>query len=95
MSPIFLSIVLPCLNESRPVCISKAKAYLELLDARGLKGEVIVADNGSADGSLELAQSLGARIVHATARGYGNAPQAGNQGSSRQVRDHGRFRRQL
>ena len=59
MAPIFLSIVLPCLNEARtlPVCISKAQAYLKILDSRGLNGEVIVADNGSTDGSLELAST--------------------------------------
>jgi glycosyltransferase involved in cell wall biosynthesis len=79
MGPIFLSIVLPCLNEAQTlaICVGKAQAYLKLLASRGLEGEVVVADNGSTDGSRELAQSLGARLVHANARGYGNALQAG------------------
>lgn len=76
---VFLSIVLPCLNEARTltVCIRKAQAYLRSLAARGLEGEVIVADNGSTDGSCKLARSLGARVVEANATGYGNALQAG------------------
>jgi glycosyltransferase involved in cell wall biosynthesis len=79
MSPIFLSVVLPCLNEAQTlgVCVRKAQAYLNLLASHGLEGEVVVADNASTDGSRELAQSLGARLVHANARGYGNALQAG------------------
>jgi glycosyltransferase involved in cell wall biosynthesis len=79
MDKIFLSIVLPCLNEARTlsICVRKAQAYIASLAVRGLEGEVIVADNGSTDGSHQLAQSLGARLVHATARGYGNALQAG------------------
>src|SRR5688572_1089009 len=79
MKPLFLSIVLPCLNETRTlgVCIRKAQSYLATLAVRGLEGEIIVADNGSTDGSRELAISLGARLVDANARGYGNALQAG------------------
>ena len=72
----FLSIVLPCLNEIRtlPACISEAQAALA---AAGLDGEIIVADNGSTDGSRELAVSLGARVVPVPARGYGHALRAG------------------
>jgi hypothetical protein len=79
MNPVFLSIVLPCLNEARTlgVCIRKAQAYLTLLAMRGLEGEIIVADNGSTDGSRELATSLGVRLVDANPRGYGHALQAG------------------
>jgi len=67
-----LSIVMPCLNEAETiaVCVKKAKAFL---DAQGLSGEVIVADNGSTDGSQQIANALGARIVHVSARGYGAA----------------------
>ena len=74
--PIFLTIVMPCLNEARtlPICIAKARAYL---DRQSFHGEIIVADNGSTDGSLALAESLGARIVRVPQRGYGNALQAG------------------
>ena len=65
-----LSIVLPCLNEAETVgvCIEKALGYLR---SRKITGEVIVADNGSDDGSREIAVSLGARVVDVPARGYG------------------------
>jgi glycosyltransferase involved in cell wall biosynthesis len=71
-----LSIVMPCLNEVKTVgtCIRKSQASLERL---GLIGEVIVADNGSTDGSVELAKSLGARVVHVSRKGYGAAISAG------------------
>jgi hypothetical protein len=67
-----LSIVMPCLNEAETlaVCVKKAKAFLT---DHGLVGEVIVADNGSTDGSQQIANALGARIVHVPARGYGAA----------------------
>lgn len=67
-----VSIVMPCLNEAETigVCVSKAKRFLE---RNGIVGEVIVADNGSTDGSPEIAKSLGARVVHVSERGYGAA----------------------
>ena len=67
-----LTILMPCLNEAETltVCIVKAKGYLDL---SGLSGEVLIADNGSTDGSQELARSLGARVVDITEKGYGNA----------------------
>jgi len=67
-----LSIVMPCLNEAETlaVCIKKAKAFLAEHDVRG---EVIVADNGSTDGSQQIANAMGARIVHVPAKGYGAA----------------------
>ncbi len=67
-----LSIVMPCLNEAETigVCVKKAKAFLTEHD---LKGEVLVADNGSTDGSQQIANALGARIVHVPSRGYGAA----------------------
>lgn len=67
-----LSILMPCLNEAETVatCVSKAVAVLE---RNGIAGEVIVADNGSTDGSQELAEQAGARVVHVSARGYGSA----------------------
>ena len=71
-----VSVVMPCLNEEQTVgeCIQKAqKAFVEL----GVPGEVIVADNGSTDRSVEVAKSLGARVVHQPERGYGNAYLAG------------------
>jgi glycosyltransferase involved in cell wall biosynthesis len=74
--PLELSIVMPCLNEARTVgtCVRKAHDYLDLHDIRG---EVIVADNGSTDGSQAIAASLGARVVPVVSRGYGNALRAG------------------
>ncbi len=88
-----LSIVMPCLNEARTVstCVAKALAYLGL---HNIKGEVIVADNGSTDGSREIAVNLGARVVEVAARGYGNALRAEGT-AKRQVRDHGQLGRQL
>ncbi len=73
-----ISVVLPCLNERETVglCVSKALAALA---AAGLNGEVIVADNGSTDGSIEIAKSAGARVVHVEERGYGNALKGGIQ----------------
>jgi len=73
-----LSVVLPCLNERETVgnCVSKAVATLE---KAGIKGEVIVADNGSTDGSIEIAQAAGARVVHVEQKGYGNALRGGIQ----------------
>lgn len=67
-----LSIVMPCLNEAETigVCVRKARSFL---DAQGLSGEVIVADNGSTDGSQQIANALGARLVHVPSRGYGAA----------------------
>jgi glycosyltransferase involved in cell wall biosynthesis len=71
-----LSIVMPCLNEARTLgtCIRKARAFL---DAAGLAGEIIVADNGSSDGSQQIARDQGARVVPVAERGYGNALRAG------------------
>jgi glycosyltransferase involved in cell wall biosynthesis len=63
---------MPCLNEAGSVaqCVEKARRALE---RAGLAGEVVVADNGSTDGSVELATRAGARVVHAPTRGYGAA----------------------
>lgn len=71
-----LSIVMPCLNEALtlPTCIKKAMRYLE---ESGVEGEVIVADNGSTDGSIEMAKELGAVVVNVPIRGYGAALSAG------------------
>ena len=73
---ITLSILMPCLNEARTLrtCILKAQSYLA---RQNFLGEIIVADNGSTDGSIEIAESLGARVVAVPQRGYGNALQMG------------------
>lgn len=75
-APLELSIVMPCLNEAETlaVCVEKAKSALE---RNGIAGEVIVADNGSTDGSQEIAQAHGASVVRVPARGYGAALSAG------------------
>lgn len=67
-----LTILMPCLNESETLatCIMKAKAYLE---RSGVDGEVLIADNGSTDGSQEIARGLGARVVDVAQKGYGAA----------------------
>ena len=71
-----LSVVIPCLNEADTLetCIRKA---LTGMKTAGVEGEVVVADNGSTDGSREIAVRCGARVVPVAARGYGNALQAG------------------
>jgi hypothetical protein len=71
-----VSVVMPCLNEARTVgrCIDKATRALQEM---GVAGEVIIADNGSSDGSPELAGKHGARVIHVERRGYGSALQAG------------------
>lgn len=71
-----LSIVMPCLNEAETlaVCIAKAQRSLNEL---GITGEVVIADNGSTDGSQEIATRLGARVVPVAAKGYGSALMGG------------------
>jgi glycosyltransferase involved in cell wall biosynthesis len=71
-----VSVVFPCLNEAASIerCVRAASAAL---DRAGLEGEVVVADNGSDDGSAELAATVGARVVHEPRRGYGSAYMSG------------------
>ncbi|HEY0142007.1 MAG TPA: glycosyltransferase family 2 protein [Thermoanaerobaculia bacterium] len=71
-----VSIVMPCLNEAETlaVCIRKARS---MFAAHGVRGEVIVADNGSTDGSQEIARAEGARVVNVADKGYGNALRGG------------------
>lgn len=75
-----ISIVLPCLNEERTVgsCVEKS---IHFLKSQGIPGEVIVADNGSTDRSVELAQRSGARVVHIENKGYGSALRGGFEAS--------------
>jgi glycosyltransferase involved in cell wall biosynthesis len=71
-----LTILMPCLNEARTLgnCIGKAQGFLEQYR---ISGELLVADNGSTDGSIELAIGLNARVVEVPVRGYGAALAAG------------------
>lgn len=67
-----LTILMPCLNEAETIatCVSKARKFLA---SSGVVGEVLVADNGSTDGSQQIAEREGARVIHVPARGYGAA----------------------
>ena len=71
-----VSILMPCLNEKETLaaCIQKAQAALR---DKQISGEVLIADNGSTDGSQEIARQLGARVVDVQERGYGNALRSG------------------
>lgn len=71
-----VSIVMPSLNEAETIaaCIAKAQRALTQQD---ISGEIVVADNGSTDGSQAIAAEMGARVIHVEAKGYGNALQGG------------------
>jgi glycosyltransferase involved in cell wall biosynthesis len=75
LSPI-LSVVMPCLNEADTlaICIEKARRGIK---ESGVSGEIIIADNGSVDGSIQIAEELEARVVHVREKGYGNALMGG------------------
>ena len=76
-----LSIVMPCLNEAETLggCIEKARLGIE---RSGVRGEILVADNGSEDDSVQIAEKLGARVIHVKKKGYGNALRGGIQAAS-------------
>jgi glycosyltransferase involved in cell wall biosynthesis len=79
-----VSAVMPCLNEERSlgICIEKAqRCFLQL----GIPGEVVVADNGSTDRSVAIAEALGARVVHEPRKGYGAALQAGIEAAAGEI----------
>jgi len=71
-----VSVVIPCLNEAENIerCVVSARS---VLDRNSIPGEVVVADNASEDGSAELAEAAGARVIHEPRRGYGSAYLAG------------------
>ena len=77
-SSIELTIVMPCLNEEETLesCIRKARLGIE---RAGVQGEILIADNGSKDQSIAIAERLGARVVHVKEKGYGNALRFGIQ----------------
>jgi glycosyltransferase involved in cell wall biosynthesis len=78
LADIELTILMPCLNEAETLaaCIGKARDFL---DRSGIAGEIVIADNGSTDGSREIAEGLGARVVPVPERGYGAALGGGIQ----------------
>lgn len=67
-----LTILMPCLNEAKTlaICINKAKTFL---NENNIDGEIVIADNGSTDGSQKIAEDLGARVVNVPEKGYGAA----------------------
>ncbi|AVH62884.1 glycosyltransferase family 2 protein [Nostoc sp. 'Peltigera membranacea cyanobiont' N6] len=69
---ILVSVVMPCLNEEAAIgsCIEKIQ---NTFNNAGIDGEIVVCDNGSTDSSVEIAESMGVRVVHQSLRGYGNA----------------------
>jgi glycosyltransferase involved in cell wall biosynthesis len=71
-----LTILMPCLNEAETLatCISKASAFLKI---NGIEGEILIADNGSTDGSQAIAESFGARVIKVSRKGYGSALMGG------------------
>jgi glycosyltransferase involved in cell wall biosynthesis len=76
-----LSILMPCLNEAETLaaCIEKARLGIE---RSGMCGEILVADNGSQDASVQIAEEFGARVVHVGKKGYGNALAGGIHAAS-------------
>lgn len=76
-----LTVVLPCLNEAETLaaCIEKARVGIE---RSGVRGQILVADNGSEDDSVHIAEKLGARVIHVKKKGYGNALCGGIQAAS-------------
>jgi glycosyltransferase involved in cell wall biosynthesis len=79
-----VSVVMPCLNEADTLetCIRKAR---QALRENNIAGEIIIADNGSTDGSQRIATRMGARVIHVESKGYGNALMGGIAAA------HGRF----
>jgi glycosyltransferase involved in cell wall biosynthesis len=78
-----VSVVMPCLNEAETLeaCIVKAQRALQQAH---IAGEIVIADNGSSDGSLQIAERLGAKVVNVQAKGYGSALMGGIAAASGQ-----------
>lgn len=75
-----VSVVIPCLNEANSLafCIDKALNAFKVAD---INGEVVIGDNGSTDGSVQIAEEHGARVVHVKTKGYGHALRGGIEGA--------------
>ena len=86
-----VSIIMPCLNEADTLaaCIGKAR---RALNEQKIAGEIIVADNGSTDGSQAIATKLGARLINVTRERIWQCPHGWNSGSPREIYHHGRCR---
>src|SRR5450432_2207119 len=71
-----VSVVMPCLNEEDTLesCLRKA---VDAFQTHGIRGEIIVADNGSSDSSIKIAERMGARVINVKKKGYGNALMGG------------------
>ncbi|MDW5288848.1 glycosyltransferase family 2 protein [Formosa sp. PL04] len=71
-----LTVVMPCLNEAETlaICIKKAQSFFK---KNNVEGEIVIADNGSTDGSIQIAEQLNAKVVHVTEKGYGSALKGG------------------
>ena len=89
-----VSVVMPCLNEAKTVgsCVDKALLALRTL---GVRGEVVIADNGSNDGSQQIARDHGARVIEVAKRGYGHALRAGIHAARGTIHHYGRLGRFL
>lgn len=70
MESIDLSVVIPCLNEEKTIGICIGKCF-EMFNKMGIRGEVVVSDNGSSDKSIEISTEMGAKVCHCTEKGYG------------------------
>ena len=89
-TPCELTVLMPCLDEAETIgiCVKKAKDFI---DSRNIDGEVLVADNGSTDGSREIAEELGAR-GRGRAQGLWQRPTRRHHHGARPLRHHGRCR---
>lgn len=81
MNPVELTILMPCLNEAKTLatCINKAKAFL---NRENISGEILIADNGSTDGSQQIAEKCNVKVITVTTRGYGAALRNGIEHAS-------------
>src|SRR5258706_16194674 len=81
--PVELPLLMPCLNEAETLarCIEKAKLGLQ---RSGVRGEIVIADNGSTDGSQAIAELAGVRLVPVKEKGYGSALIGGGRAASRE-----------
>jgi glycosyltransferase involved in cell wall biosynthesis len=79
--PVELTVLMPCLNEAETLarCIEKARVGIQ---RSGVRGEILIADNGSTDGSQAIAEKLGARVVPVKEKGYGSALRGGIQAAA-------------